>query len=843
MRATGTLMPLHAKLIGASLALCAALPLAAATPPVDDAGAATNPPPFELDCGFDGYVVPGAWYPVRAVLPGDATAFQVTLIETDWCRERERPLAVYEGAVTRRDGIAEGFARARHAESWQQMFLRCEATLASGRRVSRDVQPESISDSDLLTLAVTDTPREFDFLSGLRRENRGDVRVWPVGVPGFPSDARDLALARVVILDSDQPPLPAQRDALLDWVVKGGTVIATDRLLAARDGEGLRDWFPVGEWPRAAGAATAAGPELARLTGGETAFVEALPVTRLAHTAGGVTLSAGDSGLAWGRDTGRGRVVLLAADWRRPRLKDPAALDRVRRAIWLNTLALARPVETFRLEREQALPREARVRFLVKPLALFLLVYVALMGPVNWLVLRRLKRMEYSLWTLPLGALTFAAIAFLVGVRLRTTDTVIHECEVTPLGEGMDRAPVFGIAGILAPDEQPYRLRLDDPFAILTPAGEKDDEAAQRAGVESYAAAHPEGPRIENVRVGTWSMRFHTRDSVARFAGAFEGGLTGAAHSLTGLVRNGLGVALRDAYLIHRWNRASLGDWPADESRVLRLPLTPPTRNSMPRCPNCGRFHGGRGWFDEDACKDQPLPEDMRRLLATLSLPDGPFVAGWLDAAASPRLTVDRAITRGVARRLCIAALPLHCAGPRIELPVGLIEGAGDRHEDHPLAIADLRALPARLALTPPEAFLDRDQNPDAQRRRRLLPEWENDTHDAREVELRFRLPFTAARIAAARLELWWDAGEPDPDYPPAEKVLAVFDHATGDWREIERRERGDERLVLDDAASLIATPHPQVRVRISVPRGDRRASPAPHYLELSGIVEVADAP
>ena len=92
-------------------------------------------------------------------------------------------------------------------------------------------------------------------------------------------------------------------------------------------------------------------------------------------------------------------------------------------------------------------------------LIVLLFGYILLVGPVNYLVLRRLDRREWAWVTVPVLILVFTVGSFGIGGLLRGSDVIIHEVGDRPRRTRDDR----GHGPVLPRDLQPVAGHLPGP--------------------------------------------------------------------------------------------------------------------------------------------------------------------------------------------------------------------------------------------------------------------------------------------------------------------------------------------------------------------------------------------
>lgn len=66
----------------------------------------------------------------------------------------------------------------------------------------------------------------------------------------------------------------------------------------------------------------------------------------------------------------------------------------------------------------------------VRGLGILLAIYIALVGPVNYLLLRWFRRLHWAWITIPLLTLIFSAGSFGIGYAMRGTDLILNHIAV-----------------------------------------------------------------------------------------------------------------------------------------------------------------------------------------------------------------------------------------------------------------------------------------------------------------------------------------------------------------------------------------------------------------------------
>jgi hypothetical protein len=271
------------------------------------------------------------------------------------------------------------------------------------------------------------------------------------------------AVDMLVFSDTDTAALTSgQQQAIEDWVVQGGHLLVTGGANWRATATGLSDLLPItpGDSTTVADLNTLAllaNDRTANLRG-ETIIAtgELKPDAQvIASTTDGIPLVARHY-------LGLGTIDYLAVDPVAQVLRNWPALSEM----WF-TLASSvnpRPGWTQGYTNVDRAVNSAEIlpgfNLLpdVLPLCGFLAVYVALIGPLNYVVLNRINRREYAWVTIPIFIITFSVLAWVVGFNLRGNIATLSRLAVVQSWPDSERAQVDGLVGLLSPRRSIYTL-------------------------------------------------------------------------------------------------------------------------------------------------------------------------------------------------------------------------------------------------------------------------------------------------------------------------------------------------------------------------------------------------
>ena len=415
--------------------------------------------------GFDGYYKDGQWVPVRVIVSNTGPDIQGTLrisvprnygsAETIFTREVELP-----------------------TQSRREIFLyvapeglisTLKVELVEGRsvRASYNLRLVQAGPSDMIYGVLAGSPSAFNTLADIDPA-AGSAFVAQLEAADLPPAVKSWqALDVLVVSDVDTGALsPEQRSALAGWVAGGGRLIVAGGPVWQKAAAGLQEVLPltpsgtqsISEWGSLAAFASAFAPAGSAVVAAGTLTPDAVVISSV----NGLPLIAS-------RRSGFGEVIYLAADPAFTPLKGWDGLEGLFRKL------LARPKDRpvwasgFRnwspaRDAINALPTlELPSTFQICG---FLLVYLLIVGPLNYLVLNRLKRRELAWVTIPGVVLFFSAVTYVTGYQLRGAQATLHQLAIVQVWPDAELAQVDQLVGLYTPRRSSYDLEFAPGFLV-----------------------------------------------------------------------------------------------------------------------------------------------------------------------------------------------------------------------------------------------------------------------------------------------------------------------------------------------------------------------------------------
>ncbi|MBP6016763.1 MAG: hypothetical protein KA586_08590 [Candidatus Promineofilum sp.] len=385
------------------------------------------------------------------------------------------------------------------------------------------------------------------------------------------------ALDILIIDDTDTGRLTAaQRAALHAWLESGGQLVVTGGAGGAKTAAGVADLLPVS----VSGATSLVDlPALSEAAGEPLGAIGPYVVTTSVLGEGKVWLEQDGLPLVASRAVGRGAVTFLALDPKAAPLSGWPGAE----VIWSRVAAGTPdglPWGQGINDGYAAAQSVSYISGLSLPsfwqLFFFLFIYILIIGPIHFLVLRRLNRRELAWITTPALVLLFSALTFFTGFRTRGSGPTLNMMSIAFGAADAERLQTQSVIGLYSPRRARYDLTLpydasafpfQQGFGTLVSSGNLD--AIVRAGEVTLSQV-----RTDTSEVATFIVNAHLpRPSVTATAT-----LSAEGDAVDVIVRNDSGQTLENAIILHGQKQSSLGDVAPGEERTLSIPLpTGPT--------------------------------------------------------------------------------------------------------------------------------------------------------------------------------------------------------------------------------------------------------------------------
>lgn len=391
----------------------------------------------------------------------------------------------------------------------------------------------------------------------------------PLGIGDLPTRPEGWSvLDRLVWQDLDSNQLSAEQlDSMRRWIAAGGRLV----IAGGSAGIGTLSAFPDEILPYRPTSTVDLDPaNLARLFGELPDGAATLPAMAGELQRGRALATSGDRAVAAELSYGSGRVTILGFDPTTSWLADSRNIE----TLWSAVLPPRSGDGSILFDDSQLVNAVIQLPALALPpttgLLVILAAYILIIGPINYLILKRLDRRELAWVTMPVLVLAFAAASFGYGSFLRGTDVVVNEVAIVRGAQDATEATAQVYFGVFSPTRSTYQVRVPQGALLASPIN-GDPFGLGSATLDLIQGTGPERPSVvRNLAVGTGSLRI-VRAELPIAGPRMKADLRLEGTSLTGTFENASDQALEGVAVVLGSSVAILGDVPAHSTRDVRL--------------------------------------------------------------------------------------------------------------------------------------------------------------------------------------------------------------------------------------------------------------------------------
>ncbi len=472
-------------------------------------------------------------------------------------------------------------------------------------------------DADLLIGVLTETPSAFNLLSQVRPAS-GITRLAFLKLEDIPSYAHALASLDILfIANIDTGPLSsAQRQALSGWVASGGRLVLTGGVDAQKTASaflaGSEEGAPAAQSPHellpfipnpAAQSLQVTGlQDAAAVSCLEALQAFAGSTIAIDNSQGGLVIAVGQpvenahivlsADFAPGTDLAPGADVDPSTDVASQNLTSPVALAIRKEAGFGEVIYLAFDPAAASLSQWRDMPafyyallgyglpraswadgvRETSSAtdaaqslsdlrlpsiFLI---GCFLGIYVLALGPLNYLLLRLLKRRELGWLSIPAMVIFFTVLIFIFGSFSRGSQPTLNEFTLVQAFPGVSEARLDGVIGLYSPNRSTYKVKINNPFLMHYPIQNSREASVQQDGTSVSL------PDIRIDVSGVETVSFEGSIPAPQFSSTLKVS-TSTSTSLKGSISNTSSLALHDTVLLYPGGALRMNDFLPGETR------------------------------------------------------------------------------------------------------------------------------------------------------------------------------------------------------------------------------------------------------------------------------------
>ncbi len=438
----------------------------------------------------------------------------------------------------------------------------------------------SLRANDLLYGVISPEPSQFAGLEDIHG-GRGFAGVAFLTIDDLPDTAVAWqALDILIIDDSDTSQLsPAQLNALTAWIETGGQLVVTGGPNGQKTAVALADLLPVS----LNGTLTLDDlPALTAATGYPLANNSPYLVSDSSLRSGELLLHENGLPILARRNMGQGTVYFLALDPKLAPLRDWEGTT----TIWSQVANNLSAPELWQNGVQNDYAAETAVSALpnltipsAALLIIFLLIYTLIIGPINYLILKRYNKRELAWLTIPAMVLIFSAITYFVGFQIKGNTPIIHQMSVVYGHIESRTGRVQSLLGLYSPQRSTYDLILP---------GDAPARALNISYTDNYAdfaaLTRTNAMELREIRSNVSTVSTFIADTTRPLPAINASATVRPQDSeiiLDVTIHNQSDIRLQQTSIIMRENAYSIGDIPNGEKVSLQIPLGKPASSSL----------------------------------------------------------------------------------------------------------------------------------------------------------------------------------------------------------------------------------------------------------------------
>jgi hypothetical protein len=429
----------------------------------------------DVRAAYDGAYRAGEWFPVYVTVTNDGPDLRGSL---EWSFPGQRSEPTFQRAID----LPRGSSKRYTLEVFSRGFARngqLRVIESNNALVEQNVSIEPVDPDRFLVAVVSVDPALLSSLTALQVVGTNGTVVRNITPDGLPERMAALRGVNAIFLhEVDTGALSAQQRASLGlWVSLGGQLVLSGGLGGEQVLAGIQDLAPV----RAAGGVAerdlGALQEVARQAIPQG--VTRAPTTNVTPLAGSEPIPPGAPLLyRWGYGVGTVTFSTFDIAALRGWVGEPALWSEV-----LLPVTLFVPGVSARLNQTSLLQNVLQLPALGLPsagvLAAFLLGYILVIGPLNYLALRRFGRPEWAWLTIPLAVLLFAGGLYIVGFGGRGGQSQLNQVAIVQGSEARPDGLATAYVGLFSPRRASYSIGF--PAESVVSETRSFDEAPGRA--------------------------------------------------------------------------------------------------------------------------------------------------------------------------------------------------------------------------------------------------------------------------------------------------------------------------------------------------------------------------
>src|SRR5579875_654305 len=261
-------------------------------------------------------------------------------------------------------------------------------------------------------------------------------------------------------------------------------------------------------------------------------------------------------------------------------------------------------------------------------LAILLLGYIFILGPVRMIIVRWRKKRDWS-WRIVLSSVVvFSVLTYGLALQQKGTSIVSNRITIVQLSQGGSISHVTTYLGIFVPNQGDYHVHFTGDGLVQPSADQYYQSGNPNSGQNTIIAPSQEGTDVNLQGVDIWTLRSLVSEQDSQVTGGIISHLTLKNGTLTGTVTNTLPAALSDVYVLMPNSYVNIGNLAAGATKSINLPLNTTTNSGTLLAAQIAAANG----MPYGYVGNSQLQTEKQRHIAIMSALDGIYTSYYCGA-------------------------------------------------------------------------------------------------------------------------------------------------------------------------------------------------------------------
>lgn len=573
---------------------------------------ANDGPTFRVSAGFDSRYRDGNWIPIQISLSNNGADFTGSVsvnVPAPYAGTGNNQVnSVYQAPVSLANGAQKQvmlYVPFYFGSQGTTQSLTVDLLDSNGQRVSsQPVVLRTLNVSDIFVGVLSDQSAGFGPISNITLPNStASVIVEPLNTSNMPTVASVLKNFDLIVLDNFTTSSLSkdQMVALQNWVNQGGALIMVGGPEWRHTLSPLpADLLPVTitgtqDLPADSTLLPVGGPSKGGLSHSTVVDKIHAPVTvsnAIPAAGSSVILAAGKTPLIVQSQQEQGLVCYLAFDPTLDPIVNWSGATTLWKGLLLRTLGdqLLAPgpnsnfgnvnrwqpysIGTMDSVVQSLLPNTFPSIWLILTL---LLGYILVLGPIRFLIVRRVKKRDWS-WRIVVSTIViFTLLSYGIALQQKGTAVISSTVSIIQLGQSQAGSEntsehLTTYLGVFVPSQGDFHIHIANS-GLVQPSANPFGYGGQSESQPSTITPQPDGTNVDLKSVNIWTLHTIVSEQDSQTHGGIVSHLTLQNGTLVGTVTNTLPYALSDVYVLMAYRYMPIGHLGSGQTLPINLPL------------------------------------------------------------------------------------------------------------------------------------------------------------------------------------------------------------------------------------------------------------------------------